>query len=154
MATSYLYLSGTAGKFVKLRRPDEKYGKYELPLHLDEKSWTIYRDSGLRLLPKQNEDGPYLVLRCPTEVTFGNKKMTFGPVPTLQRVGDDVDGKPVYEPLDKLVGAGSTLTAEVEVYDSKNGKGHRLKRVLVHNLLEYVPKNKIEHVPEVYGERF
>ncbi len=154
MATSYLYLSGTAGKYTKLKRPDEKYGKYELPLFLDEKSWPLYNQSGLRLTPRKNEDGAYIVFRCPTEARLGNKTVTFGPVPTLQRVGEDADGKPIYEPLDKFIGGGSTVTAEIEVYDSRNGKGHRLKRVLVHNLIEYVPKENKPYIPEVYGEKF
>jgi hypothetical protein len=134
MATQFYYFKGIT-KWPKLKVVDEKFGKYQLPLWLDEPSWKLFHESKLQLHPKKDTDGEYVKFSCAPEVKAGNRTLTFGPIPTV-----DTEGNPISE----MVGSGSTVIAQVEVYDTRNGKGHRLRKVTVENLIPYVTKNKIE----------
>lgn len=134
MSTQFYYFTGIT-KWPKLKTVDEKFGKYQLPLWLNEASWKLFHESKLQLHPKKDADGEYVKFSCAPETKVGNRTLTFGPVETVDE--NDV-------PITEHVGNGSTVTAKVEVYDTRNGKGHRLRKVTVHNLVPYTPKNTIE----------
>lgn len=134
MSTQFYYFSGIT-KWPKLKTVDEKFGKYQLPLWLDEESWKLFHESKLQLHPKKDADGEYVKFSCAPETKVGNRTLMFGPIETVDKDGN---------PITATVGNGSTVTAKVEVYDTRNGKGHRLRKVRVDNLIEYVSDKKTE----------
>ena len=139
MATKTLYFTGIC-KYPKLKTVDEKFGKYQITMYLDQPSWKKFAESKIQVRPKKDEDGEYVKFSCPPKVTFvDGKSMTFGPIETyIREEGGEV------KPLTDLIGNGSTVTVKVETYDTKMGKGHRLRGVLVDNLVPYVSKKQQE----------
>lgn len=125
MATEYLYLRGTA-KWPQLVKPDEEYDNFKVNLYMDKESMALFKESGLQLTPKTDEDGEYVVFRRPNYKQIKNELVHFGPPKVI-----DKDGLPVTE----LIGNGSEIVVKVVVYDSKKGKGHRLEGVQVHKLV-------------------
>lgn len=140
MSTStYLFTGKT--KWAKLQpdKPDTKFGEqWQLPLYLDAKSWVDYEKSGIRLeVKKDKETGePYVTFRRKVKEMHWKKgaMQENGPVKVViaNQYGE-------YEPFDGLIGNGSSVSAKVDVFDTKNGKGHRLVAVGVDNLVEYNP---------------
>lgn len=153
MATKNYYFTGIA-KWAKLKSVDEKYGKFQLPLYLDEPSWELFHESKLQLRPKKDADGEYVKFSCAPSSVLGNRTITFGPIETVKLVGQDELGNDLFEPVEQLVGNGSAVTAKVEVYDTRNGKGHRLRKVLVRNLVPYIPVKKEGSEREEAGDKF
>ncbi|WP_205105296.1 hypothetical protein, partial [Sutterella massiliensis] len=51
-------------------------------------------------------------------------------------------GKPV------SLGNGSEVTVDIAVYDTQKGKGHRVEKITVHNLVEYIRDEKLPEVRE------
>jgi len=127
MATATLYLSGKS-KWSKFKTPDDKYNNWKTNLYLDDRSMSLYKNSQLALQLKTDDDGSYIVLRRPVSKIINGKQVDFDP-PTVI----DTEGHPV----DKLVGNGSDIVCKVSVYDTVKGKGHRLEKVMVTNLIEY-----------------
>lgn len=137
MATKQYYFTGTC-KWAKFKTPDDKYNKYTVDLYLDHDSWETYDESGLTLKIRENEDGRFVKFSREHDKSMRGKVVTFGPPVVKNENLEDWD-------MDVAIGNGSTLTVRVSVYDSKNGKGHRLEAVRVDELIEFNP----EGVPEV-----
>lgn len=121
MATNNITLSGM-GKWINIL--DQKFlpAKRKMNLYLDDKSLEVFKESGLKLKFKEDEDGKYI---------------------TLSR--KDEDGAPFVfmkgkkTPFEGKVGNGSIVTVKVEIYDTKSfGKGHRLEAIRVDELVEYI----------------
>lgn len=122
-------------KWCKVRQPDEKYKNYQVPLYLDEKSWKTFEASGCQLEVKEDTDGKY--------VTFKRNSVEFN----YAKKEEQENGPPVisiqtpegtYVPFpDGLIGNGSIVTIRVDIYDTRNGKGHRLVSLGVDKLIEY-----------------
>jgi hypothetical protein len=137
MATDIYYFKGTC-KWAKVHKPDEKYGNYEINLYMDPKSWELFNKSGLRLETREDEDGEYICFRRPQRKLIKGDLVEFDP-PVV--IFND-------EKTDKLIGNGSTVTIKVSVYDTQKGKGHRLEKVRVDELVEYAGGNS----PEVHDD--
>lgn len=124
MPTQYLKFSGTC-KWAKTRKPDEKYGFFSIDMYLDDSSWEVFKASGLNLEPKETDEGWYVRFRRPNQKIIKNELVTFGP--------------PEVAGTTELIGNGSRVTVEVVVYDTMKGKGHRLNKIIVHELVPYNP---------------
>ena len=163
MATTYLNVKGTV-KWVKLFEPDEYAGTKRWMINFyphDGGEWEKITKSGVQLETKTDPDGKFirfrrdcqklikddLIVFCPPEITGavevhytnaqGDKirQYTKGDKITVNRVGDPV-----------TIGNGSLVVANLSVYDTARGKGHRLESVKVLDLVD-VPKSK-EDDPE------
>ena len=121
MATDIYYLSGKAD-YCNLLSPSPDYDKsklsWKLRLSLDEKSKASFEKSGLGLKVK---DGS-IQLRRPTKQVIKDKIVEFDP-PTL--LNPDNTAR-----LSEIPN-GSKVIVKVAVYDSRNGKGHRVEAVRV-----------------------
>ena len=127
MATKEYFFTGTC-KWAMLNRPDEKFGKFQINVYLTPESWETFKESGIRVKSRTDADGEYVKFSCaPTYLIMG-RKTDVGSIPTV-----DAEGNPITD----LIGNGSTVTVKVEVYDTKLGKGHRLMKVRVDNLIPY-----------------
>ena len=119
MATKFIDLTGMV-KWVKTRKPDEKYN-----------NWTLnFQDSGLQIRPKDDEDGKFVIFRRPAEKVIKSELVKFDP-PKVWDAGN--------QPFDGIIGNGSSATVKVAVYDTVKGKGHRWEAIRVDKLVEYVP---------------
>ena len=130
MATKFYYLKGKA-KWVKARRPDEKYDNYTMNLYLDEGSQKIFEESGLQIEPKQDDEGTFYTFRRPHEKLIKKELVEFGPPKVFNADNTEFDG---------LVGNGSRVTIKVSVYDTVKGKGHRWESIRVEELVKYNPE--------------
>lgn len=134
MTTSYYIFKGKTN-WCKVRQPDEKYDNYQVPLYMDEKSWEDFKAAGLRLVPKEDKDGEFVVFKR-KHAEFNNFKKTQqinGPPDVFIK---NEDGNYVPFP-DKLIGNGSEITVKVEVYETRNGIAHRLVSVGVDKLVVF-----------------
>lgn len=129
--TRYIKLSGTCF-WPRLVKPDSKYSKWGIDLYLDKKSKKVFDDSGLQLSIRSNEDGEYIKLSRPTQKVFGKKVQEFDPPEVVNKDGNPMDPY--------TIGNGSEVIAEVCVYDTVKGKGHRLEKVIVTKLLAREPQ--------------
>lgn len=129
--TTY-YLSGRAN-WAKVQTPVEAFDpnkpmEYKLDLVMDDKSWDLFEKSECQLKPKETDSGErYVTLRCPTEALFSGKKENFK-VTVL-----DKDN----QPYSGLIGNGSEVTCNVDIYQTKKGVGHRLRSVRVEELIPF-----------------
>lgn len=128
MATKYVYLSGRT-KWAKVRKPDEKYQNFQVPLYMDEKTLEVFDSLGLQLTKKEDTEGTYVTFRRPVSKVIKNELVNFGPPKVLKPDNSEFNG---------LIGNGSEVTIKVAVYDTMKGKGHRLESVRVEKLVEYV----------------
>lgn len=127
MATRFFYFHGKA-KWLKARKPDEKYGNYTVNLYPTPESRNLIAESGLQISPKSDDDGEFFTFRRPHEKLIKKEIVEFGPPQVLNPDGTEFDG---------LVGNGSDVTIKVSVYDTIKGKGHRWESVRVDNLIVY-----------------
>ena len=131
MATETIYLAGKS-KWSKFKTPDDKYNNWKTNLYLDDRSMKTFAESKLNLMMKQDDEGSYIVLRRPVSKVIKGNMVKFDP-PELVDVND--------QPTDVLVGNGSDIVCKVVVYDTIKGKGHRLEKVMIKNLVPYGGKD-------------
>lgn len=136
MSTKFLYFTGPC-KWAKLKTPDEYNGvkKWKINVYLNKNELKQLKDSGLRLKVKEDEDGSFVTFNRDVEKDFGGEVKSFEPPQILDSSN---------EPIDVLVGNGSTVTAKVAVFDSAMGKAHRLEKVRIDNLVEFVQEEEGE----------
>lgn len=127
MATKYVYLSGKT-KWAKVRKPDEKYNNFQVPLYLSPESMAIYDTLGLSLSKRTDEDGTFVTFKRPVSKLIKNEVVNFGPPKVFNPDNSEFDG---------LIGNGSEVMVKVAVYDTMKGRGHRLESVRVEKLVEY-----------------
>lgn len=139
MATEHFYFQGKA-KWAKLGlgddptfNSDQEYECWKVNVYLDDPSWESFRKSGLRLEPKEDDDGKYVTFRRPFRKLIKNEIVEFEKPPVL--VADKETGK--NNVMNGLLGNGSDVIVKVAVYDSRKGKAHRLEAVQVQTLVEY-----------------
>lgn len=130
MATLNLYLSGTC-KWAKLGVPDQKYNNFQLDLYPSEKSMKDFINSGLQLQVHESEEGKFIKLRRSVSKVIKGKLVEFGPPTLLDKDNNELDVKKF------LVGNGSAVTVKIAVYDTVKGKGHRLEKVRIDELIPY-----------------
>lgn len=129
MATKFIDLTGMV-KWAKVRKPDDKYNNWTVNFYPDERSNRVFKESGLQIRPKHDDDGEFLVFRRPAEKLIKGEIVKFEPPKVW-----DADNKP----YDGIIGNGSSATIKVAVYDTVKGKGHRWEAIRVDKLVEYVP---------------
>lgn len=164
MTTSYLKLKGKF-KWSKVYEPDEYSGDQRFITQFypeDDVEWAKFDKSGLQLMKKVDIDGEkYVSLRRPVkkmfpsdeEVTRFRPPIITGAV-NVTYVDENNDDAVVhsYKKSDnvkfKIVGEQIPLgndtkgVANIAVYDTLKGKGHRLESIHVNDLVVYDPDNK------------
>lgn len=137
MSTQILTLTGMF-KWSKLRenQKETKYnplGVYQINLFPDEPSKRILENSGIQVIPKEDSDGIYYQVRRPAEQITSKGLIKHG-TPEVFLVKDDE-----LVPFTGDIGNGSKGEIVLTLYDTKlRGKGHRLEKVVVYNLVEYI----------------
>lgn len=132
MATKYYSFTGVTkwvnGQYGGLFEPDPKYGNFSVILYPDPKSWDRFKQSGLALEPRTDEDGDSIRFRRPEQKLMKKELVKFGRPKVFFKEG--------IEPT-RDIGNGSTIEVNVAVYDTGQGKGHRLESVRVLDLVKY-----------------
>jgi hypothetical protein len=130
--TQYVDFSGTIAwansSYGGLFSVDPKFDNYKANFYLDPKSWEAYKKTGLRLKTYNDDLGDYVQFKRRATQMIGNKLENFGPPKVFFAEG--------IEPT-KDIGNGSGFTCTVEIFDTRNGKGHRLNRVVITDLVKY-----------------
>ena len=131
MATKEFYLSGIC-KWAKVLpdNGDAKFERWTIDLFMDDKSWGKFDDSGLQLKVREDDEGDKFV-------KFARRFTDWE--------GNKVDAPEIHG-ADGEIGNGSEVTIKVEVFDTKNGKGHRLLAVRVDELQEYESRQVDEDI--------
>lgn len=141
MATKYYYLSGKT-KWAKVRKPDEKYNNFQVPLYMDTKSWDLFKTMGLGLKTREDDDGKFVTFKRPMTKIIKQELVTLGPPKVLDNQNHEFEG---------LIGNGSEVTLKVAVYDTIKGPGHTLEVVRVEKLVEYISPNEATGVAGATG---
>lgn len=127
MTTTH-YFTGIA-HYPRLSRPDD-YGNYSVGVTLDAASQAELKASGLTLQDRSYNGATFTTFRRPQQKLIKQELVQFGPPVVIDKNN---------EPVTKMVGNGSKVTVKVIAYDSMKGKGHRLEKVRVDELIEYTP---------------
>lgn len=129
MATEYIDFYGTLAFDPRLVEPDEYMGdkKWDVPIILDTASIDKYRKSGIQAVPKEVNDGFMVRFRRPCKKLIKGELVEFSP-PEVKRWDEEQNSYVDYE---KALGKGSRVKVNVAVYDTVQGKGHRLQSVIV-----------------------
>ena len=138
MATKFYKFSGILKWTQNLTSPDNYNGieNYKCNLILDEESQARFAEAGIRTKPQTDKEGDtFNVFKRPPKKKIKDEIVDFGPPEVVNKDG---------EPITSLIGNGSKAEIEVVVYDTMAGKGHRLNKVTVTDLIEYEPAEKIE----------
>ena len=145
MASMYLKLKGKL-KWTRWIAEAEEFPEgifsYKCNLYeLDEISLEKLKASGCRVNARVDRDGDSLfTFRRPKSKVIKKELVEFNAPDFLLPDGTSAKGT--------AVGNGSEAEVDIVVYDSKFGKGHRLNRVKITNLIEYVPPTDDEAVFE------
>jgi hypothetical protein len=133
MATKTFKFSGTC-KWAKVHTPVDAFDKnkpkeYTIDLYMNEGNLEEFRrsESQLRIKKDEAENQTYVRFRCPSQVMINGEEVVFKPEVL------DENGVPTDEPI----GNGSAVTISVDVYDTRMGKGSRLKKVEIDRLVPY-----------------
>ena len=133
MATKIFKLYGTT-QWAKVQPTqldlnyDKKSKSWKVDVFLDPKSLELFHQSGLQLKVRQGDEGNFVTFRRPEQKIFRDEIRDMGPPYVVDTEGN---------PITAEVGNGSKVMVELSVYDSRNGKGHTLEGVVVHDLVEY-----------------
>ena len=132
MATQIHKLKGKLKWAKNLREPDDFRGScnYKVNLYdVDEKAWKAI---GVQTTPREDKDGDKLyLLKRPDSKVIKGELVQFGPIQVVDTEGNDLS--------DTLIGNGSEAVVEFVTYDTSMGKGHRVNKVVVTDLIEYIP---------------
>lgn len=143
MATKTYLFKGIT-KWAKVRKPDEMYDNYQVPLYLTEDSWKDFQESGIQLKIKEDTDGKFVTFkRRHVEFNYAKKAQQVNGPPAVHIFKDGT-----YQDFpDGLIGNGSEVTLKVDAYDTRNGKGHRLISVGIDKLVEYHESERSTAIP-------
>lgn len=132
--TTYHTLKGTVN-WAKVHRTD-KFGNFTIDFYPENAAARkALKDTGIRSKVNEDEDGGlFFKLRRPESKTIRGEEVNFGP-PTVI----DING----DPFTDNIGNGSEVEVTFSIYDFNHpdhgtGKGHRLEKVRVLNLIPYV----------------
>jgi hypothetical protein len=143
MATKYHKVTGNIKWAKNVLEPDDFRGSsnYKVTLYnVDEAKWKA---SGVQTKPKQDRDGDTCyTLKRPVKKLIKGDIVEFGPPEFVM-----ADGSPV----SKNVGNGSEVEVEYITYDTSMGIGHRFNKVIVKNLIEYIPDNQQQGASEAFA---
>lgn len=139
-----IQLKGVA-KWARVREPDPDYDVYKIDLYMDDESFAKFKASGSQWRPRKDNDGLEFVTlkRKNNELDFRETppKLTEAGPPEIYLL-DKPSGEYV-KWNEGFIGNGSKVVAVIEVFDTRNGKGSRLLRVFVEDLVEYTPQPKV-----------
>lgn len=122
---------------------DEYMGDKRWSLFLifkNEENLALFEASGLGLKLKENETGKGVQFRRPFAKMIKGEVVNFDP-PRVT-IWDDAAGR--YVDFDQPIGNGSLVRANVAVYDTVKGKGHRLEGVTILKHIPYEVKEPSE----------
>ena len=134
MATTQYILRGKFKWMNNLFNRDEEYNKYSVDFYPTEESWNTYKDIGLELKVRTDEDWEqnYVRLTRKHSQLIKDNLVTFGP-PRVY----NADGTEKTEI--GTMGNGTEGMVKIEVYDTAKGRGHRLVEVAITEEVAYVP---------------
>ena len=157
MGTSIHNLRGKA-YYAKLNIPDEYSGDKRWVMAFAPNDLNELKATGVQLKVRDETDNiPYkhVILRRPTQKLIRDDLVVFTPPAIfhsdgspMRRYVDEV-GVPVYSFVKgdgtvvtqvgeaPIIGNDSDVEVRLAVYDTQQGKGHRLEAVTIHNLVEY-----------------
>jgi len=138
MATKFYKFSGTLKWTQNLTDPDDYNGieYYKCNLMLDEESQARFAESGIRTKAQTDKEGDtFNVFKRPPKKKIKDEVVEFGPPEVVDSEGRQIAA---------MIANGSKAEIEVVVYDTMAGKGHRLNKVVVTDLIEYEPQEKME----------
>lgn len=121
------YMTGKA-YWARIHKPDDKYGRFTMDFYPDDKSWKVYKSTGLSLKERESEHGTYIKLGVASVRLDKDGTAVKSTVLVLDENN---------QPTKKEFGNGSDVTVKIEVFDAKNGTGHRLIAVRADKLIEY-----------------
>jgi len=127
------YMTGVA-YWAKVHKPDEKFNKFTLDFYPDDKSWKVYKATGLQLKERESEHGTYIKLGVAAARLTKTGEVKKATVTVL-----DEDNNPTKEDI----GNGSEVTVKIEVFDTAKGPGHRLIAVRADKLVAYKDVKKV-----------
>jgi hypothetical protein len=107
---------------------DKKSKSWRIDVFLDPKSLDLFHQSGLQLKVRESDGNKYVSFKRPEQKIFRDEIKDMGPPYVVDTEGN---------PITARIGNGSKVMVELSVYDSRNGKGHTLEGVVVHDLVEY-----------------
>ena len=162
MATTWVNLKGSI-EWAKVYEPDEYAGDKRWSVNFypaNGSEWDKFRKSGMQLEVKENSDGEkFIKLRRPFKRLFGDDVTFFAP-PEINGAVEvkyvDKDNKKVTSFVkgsgvevttigeQKLLGNGTVVIANICVFDTAKGKGHRLESLKVLELVEYEHDEKTD----------
>lgn len=131
--TKYAYLSGEIS-WPYLNKLD-KYDCYSVTIKLDPESIETMKALPLKL--KDRGDNTYILKRKPTIVVRGETK-ELGAPDVLNADATPFDNS-------KMIGNGTLATVKIAYYVTKIGYGHRLDKVRIDELIEYMPSDGREN---------
>lgn len=138
MATTFHKFKGKLKWCQNLTEPDDYNGikNYKCNLILDEASEEEFRRAGIRTKKQTDKEGDtFAVFKRPPTKKIRDEIVEFGAPEVV-----DAEGNAVTVPIAN----GSEAEVEVVVYDTMAGKGHRLNKVTVTDLIEFVPEQRDE----------
>lgn len=131
--------SGKA-KWAKVRegQQDEKYENWSIDLYMDDPNLALYARSGAQLQVRDGEEGKYVSFKRKThEFNYKTEADQTNEPPTIYLKDSETNEYNLWP--EGFVGNGSDVTVSVDIFTTRNGKGSRLMRVFVDNLVEYNP---------------
>ena len=139
MATNYHKFTGT-GEWFKIFVPDDYNGvkRYTLNFYPDDRQ--AIKDAGIQLRYDRKTDS-YIRPRRDVIKRIKDDLVEFGPPAVINAEGDEWDSTEM-----GYIGNGTKVELTIAVFDTKAfGKGHRLEKV---RILELVPYEKKETEPQ------
>lgn len=169
MATNYINVKGTLA-WAQVYEPDEYAGdkRWKVSFYpFDGNEWEKLRKAGVQLESREDKEGKsFVVLRRACKRLFGDDVTFFSPphitgavnvayvnkgtddLVRSHKKGDGVEIEQVGERV--LLGNGTVAIANIAVYDTAKGKGHRLEALKILDLVEFNP-DRVER-PETQAE--
>lgn len=133
MATQYHKIKGKLKYTKNLFEPDTYQGNSNYVANLYDVDEDKWRSSGVRTKPYVDKEGTTLYkLKRPESKKIRDEVVQFGPPEVVLK-----DGSPVER---GSIGYGSEAVVEFVTYDTSTGKGHRLNKVIITDLIEYTPE--------------
>lgn len=168
MASKWINVKGKV-KWAKVYEADDYQGAKRWALNFypdNDKEWDVIKKNGLQLRPKEDDLGKYIQLRRSVSKVFGDDFTFFAPpkitgavnVHYVNEAGEEVRTFKKGEKVERvgeatLIGNESTVIANICVYDTRQGKGHRLEGLNVLDLVEYTSSGNSKSDAEREAEK-
>lgn len=141
MATKFYKIKGKTKWTQNVTQPDEFRGASNYKVHLydlDKENLAIWQESGVQTKPRVDKEGDtvYTLKRPGGKKIIKNEVVEFGPIEFVDNKG---------QPITVAVANGSEVEVHYITYDTNGfGKGHRVNKVIVTNLIEFVPDKPVD----------